>query len=519
MNKAVWSNLKWGFVAALVLVGVVSRVMPLCEGQTRLFRQFASEDGYLMLTVARNVALGHGMSTAAGEIPTNGVQPLTSFVWAGAFWLVGGDRYAGMVLIHLFQMLIAGLSAWLLYRLGSRVLPDCRHQRRWLAALAAAIWFSVHTHILLGQNFLETGLYVFVLQVCMHLYLSATEDSNTHWSRWLLLGGVLGVAFWVRNDAVLFVGALCLVQFARGQRSRLLPLKRATAQCLWMGGISGLVALPWVVYNKVNFGYLMPISGVSESLTAQFAENIGVAIVALARYATVVLPVPEAYRTVPWVACVALVLVVIYSHCLIRLRLRLDALALARLIPVVIVYALLLTAFYGLYFGAGYFMERYLFPLTPFFTLFTVMLVAPRGTNSSVRVVRKALAGGSLCALLLLAIALNVRVYHHGTNNGHFQVVEWVEQNVSDESWVAAVQTGTLGFFHDRTINLDGKVNPYALEARLTGTVPEMLVESPVDFVVDWAGIASWADLPELRHHFFLIVEDKRLNLSVLKRR
>ena len=43
---------------------------------------FITEDGYLMLTVARNMALGEGMSVSNGTIPTNGIQPMIGVFFA-----------------------------------------------------------------------------------------------------------------------------------------------------------------------------------------------------------------------------------------------------------------------------------------------------------------------------------------------------------------------------------------------------------------------------------------------------
>jgi hypothetical protein len=75
-----------------------------------------------------------------------------------------------------------------------------------------------------------------------------------------------------------------------------------------------------------------------------------------------------------------------------------------------------------------------------------------------------------------------------------------------------------LGFFHARTLNLDGKVSPQALAARKADRIPSYIVEKKVDFLVDWAGIASWAKLPGLAS-FELIVNDPVENLAVLRRR
>ena len=58
-------------LAAVVGLETVVRVAPLVEGGERLQRQCVSEDGYLMLTIARNIALGRGFSVSDGMIPSS----------------------------------------------------------------------------------------------------------------------------------------------------------------------------------------------------------------------------------------------------------------------------------------------------------------------------------------------------------------------------------------------------------------------------------------------------------------
>ena len=92
---------------ALFAVGFVARVAPLFERDGRLLQQYPTEDGYLMLTIARNIALGHGMSTAEGTIPTNGTQPLVNLLWALGFKLFGGDRTLGVLIKSLCTLINA----------------------------------------------------------------------------------------------------------------------------------------------------------------------------------------------------------------------------------------------------------------------------------------------------------------------------------------------------------------------------------------------------------------------------
>ena len=101
----------------------------------------------------------------------------------------------------------------------------------------------------------------------------------------------------------------------------------------------------------------------------------------------------------------------------------------------------------------------------------------------------------------------------------HFQVVDWVAANVPEDAWVGAIQTGTLGYYHERTINLDGKVDPNALAAQQENRLSEYVLERNVEYIVDWAGIAMWASLPKYSAYFELIVDDRESNLAVLRRR
>ena len=122
-----------------------------------------------------------------------------------------------------------------------------------------------------------------------------------------------------------------------------------------------------------------------------------------------------------------------------------------------------------------------------------------------------------------LALLLSVRLLLPGQHvHEHFQVVDWVDAHVAEDTWVGAVQTGTLGYWHDRTINLDGKVNPAALAAlRAKGDVLDYVVDSPIQYLADWTGLAGWVDRGNARFSeaFEVLVDEPERNLSVLRRR
>jgi hypothetical protein len=177
-----------------------------------------------------------------------------------------------------------------------------------------------------------------------------------------------------------------------------------------------------------------------------------------------------------------------------------------------------LGAFYGLYFGAGYFMERYLYPASPFLALawgWAVVELCARRSARGLGWQSLALSAGALA----LSTAGAVHAYRAGDSHMHFQVVRWVEANVPADVWVGAGQTGTLGFFHDRTINFDGKVNPEALEARKRGELVEYIAKKRLPYIADWVGAVDFMREPPIRARYEILVNDPEQNLGVLRLR
>jgi hypothetical protein len=179
-------------------------------------------------------------------------------------------------------------------------------------------------------------------------------------------------------------------------------------------------------------------------------------------------------------------------------------------------------------FGAPHFLARYLSILSPFLwlaTSVTIMYVVAKVLRAAAlaNVATASLVG----VLTILAVGFAgltfARGYSEGTAHMHKQVVEWVQANVPERTWVGAPQTGVLGYFHDRTLNLDGKVNPDALRVLLEqGHILNYVLASKVDYIVDWVGMADWVNFTQYSTEFgreFVVVEkDPERNLAALKR-
>jgi hypothetical protein len=158
-----------------------------------------------------------------------------------------------------------------------------------------------------------------------------------------------------------------------------------------------------------------------------------------------------------------------------------------RLLPVsacLVLSLLLLFGWYAASSWAAHFYSRYLSPL-----LLLVSLLLARGLLELGRR-RPGLAAALVVAWGVAVPLESVRAHFVPIVERNIFVIRQVplvEARVPPGAWVAALQTGTLGYFRDRVLNLDGKVNPEALERR--GDVWRYLDERGIGWLCDWPEI------------------------------
>ncbi len=514
-------------VVPLLLVGSGVRLAPLTNDRRTIAA--ISEDGYLMLTVARNVALGRSLTIAEGTIRTNGVQPLVTFAWAGVHRLCGNERLAALRAIVIVQFVVALLTALFVALLARDAFRD-RPWRNAGALLAASLWFASPLTLRHTSNGLETGPYVCAIAAILLIDLRWLARSGI---RAAVLGVLLGVLFLVRNDAVFFIFAFLFAEVRGIGRADpddgRQPVTRRLAHAAITAVASLAVASPWLIYNARVFGDIVPVSGRAQNLNAGIGDSLVALPRVLAEYAWMATPLPAKLDGDCWWALITTVALVGAVAVTIR-RCRRAGLTLHRWMALLLVHSGLLGAYYGLFFGAAYFLSRYLFPLSLITVLLPCIWVMPDTRPAHQRSgTRVGLLVATASALTLLVTIAAGRLYSRSAVHPHSQVVQWVSEHLTPDAWVGAPQSGTLGYFHDRTINLDGKVNPQALNARHDNRLFHYIVDdTPIEYLADWYGLARWVDHPEtvheerdpglLRRRFTVIVRDPAHNLVVLRR-
>ncbi len=507
-------------VVFAAIYGFLYRVHPLAMGPERLAQFFVTEDGYLMLTVARNLALGNGLSVSDATIPTNGVQPLATFLYAIPYWFTGGDKTSSLVGVLAIMVAWSVGSAVALAYFARELLRPLGAGRIWPWA-TAMLWFVGPLPLLHSMNALETGLYVGMVALTVAAFGAITARGGRYSRRdqWVI-GLLCGMTFLVRIDGALLVISLFATRLVYMPLSRQLSIRDAIAEAIVPGLITIALVAPWLIHNQVFFGSIMPISGTAQSLSAGLGENLPELPSRLFETMLPMLPIPQPLENrPPIIAFCLIVLTPVLMIFLWRIHRLRHPFAVA--IWVYMFFAIALVSYYGLFFGARHFLSRYFAPLAPLLIGAAVWVVLDLLRH------RRLLAGRLPMVLmglgLIMCLGLSTRLVLPGVKEqGHFHVVGWVQENVEPETWVAAIQTGTLGYWHDRTINLDGKVNPEALEARrVEGNVLSYVTDSKIDVIADWIGVSRWvtSDNERFNQTFEVVVEDRRANLGVLRRR
>jgi hypothetical protein len=239
----------------------------------------------------------------------------------------------------------------------------------------------------------------------------------------------------------------------------------------------------------------MPSSGKAEGENVDAIVNLGAALRAVGAWAAPPLLRPSLHddaMILSYIAAGVAILLTLGAARYVRRRRRepLGAGTVA-----LVFFGGFLCAWYVLKFGPWWFMDRYLSPLLlltiPFLACaFELSRPRPRALGVLAGIVLVAnvplfvvLAGGPHWPPPAWA-ARETNLGTH-TNLNYEEQYAWVRAHVRPSCVVGAYETGTLLYFRDRTVNLDGKVDKDALRTRLAGQAPEYVDQRHVDVMMD----------------------------------
>jgi hypothetical protein len=439
---------------SLKLTGAVLALLPLTfifRSVPSLYFKPLSEDGFYALSVSRNLATGHGF-TIDGSHLTNGFQPAITVLNSLAF--LGHDtRATGVRLVLVLSWLVLLATCAVVAVICRDLTTNAR--ARQLAPWLAIVALLSGRYVLYAFNGLETGGELLACALIWRWY--QTRDVTTYRAA-ATLGAGFGLLILVRIDGLALLGVTVLA----------LVFERRDRFGAWLAAttviVAAIVSAPWWIYNQISFGHLLPTSGQAEQSVRLTLSRVPSMVIGLAQD---FIPWGYTARTQTIIfSVVELVVVAIVVAMIWRRRIIVDAVAVTavdratrgRRFGTVLLVALgALTAFYFVETSSTWFYGRYLAPAILLFVVVGSSAVLNRGLGTTWLVVTVATLA------LVVGAVFTIHFDGNATSSYYQNQLALISRDVPSGALVGAGQSGTIGFFRDDVVNLDGKVNAQAL--------------------------------------------------------
>lgn len=262
-----------GVCLALVLAGgTLLRLFFLLQPILWLVSFFPADDYFYYLQTAANLAAGHGSSFDGGLTRHNGFQPL--FLMLLLLGFATGLSKAAMVYAGLAVQSTAMLvAAWLASRIVRRA------NGPWMAVAAAAA-------LSLNLVFVRVSLWGFETALLLAMMLAAIDASERNAGGWTV-GLWLGLSGLARIDGMLLALPLG-IQLARRRGPAAVAQAALIAATMWA---------PWLLWNRLAFGSLLPGSGAIKRLSSSGWDGLPLGLGTLLEHVTIAMG-GEAWRHV-----------------------------------------------------------------------------------------------------------------------------------------------------------------------------------------------------------------------------
>lgn len=491
VRGAIRSPSVW-LVAVAALVGLwLVFVMPV----DWLIVNVVADDCFYYLTIARNIAWGNG-STFDGVIQTNGYHPLFMLLLIPLAWVTGGAEVLcfrlALALLVVFYLTTGALISWW---------ARWRRMDRGAVALAVVLWFAnpwILVTTLRGVESAVAACWWVIVALAYERYRDARQ-----WNTAFGLGVAIGFAVLARTDGLMLLAGVLGYEVLH-VLSRRRPLLAWLPVWGCMVGAALIVTLPWWIWNLVQFGTLLQVSG-------QAVYHMGHGF-STPTFSDWIVGMRRTLR-----GCGILVLVMGMMPFLLlalalhaghgrTLRQRISPLVLAMsdLGWMGLAVAGLVVWYAG---WQQYLQQWYFMPILLFLTLLVVYAWDLTGRELTA-VQAKRLRLMSFATVVVVAF-LTVTLIANGPGFGYpdqingYRLAQWLRTETTPDDIVGAWNAGILGYFSGRrVVNLDGVVNSDVLAYMVTrgsgdlSVVIEYAQSIGVDYLMDCGAVLP-AEVPE----------------------
>lgn len=248
-------------VMVVVLAGICAALVVLQPLETVI--RHVKDDSFYYFQTARNIVAGYG-STFDRINPTNGYHPLWMLNVLPIYAALPNNPVLALRLVLLLVALYHTSAALILYVLLSRI------HNSWIGAIASLGWALSPVVLRINLNGMESGVYALVLSAFVALVTQRLKTASGEWRNavsvrdCLLIGVFAMLCVLARLDAVLLLAGFGVIGMGMAVLQRMPRLVL----------ILGIVAAPsvvaliaYIVFNQIQFGLLLPISGLIKGPT------------------------------------------------------------------------------------------------------------------------------------------------------------------------------------------------------------------------------------------------------------
>jgi hypothetical protein len=425
------------------------------------------DDASYYFTAARNLVDGRGL-TFDGIHPSNGFHPLWLLMLVPLF-LLHGPPETMIRFVVLLQTILLSLAYLVFWRTQSKLFSPRT------AALTGILFVGLVCPPCI--NGMESALLILLITV-LYGYGLHLAQTQLNWQRAALLGVILGCVLLARLDMIFI--ALCLLGwFAR----RCLPVEtrsKALASIVVCGLAAAAVVGPWLAFNYLKFGSVMPISG---ALKSSFPHtSLGPAT----------LPRIAALGGINLVSALLAICWSLWT--VIRTRSNRPAPDSGFYTTATAIFAWAVTThfFYTMIFMKTDTFGWY-FVIYPLFMI--VLVTGPIDRVLKLKLMRtRPAVYPAIAALLIVAVIVRDQARDWFPQNGQwhtpvYNAAVWAREHTPPEAIFAMSDCGHFAFFSlRRVINLDGLVNNLDFQRTLAEhRLDQYLRQNEVDFLVKHA--------------------------------
>ncbi len=473
----------------IILFVLVTRIILVFRSEPRIYSRPYTEDTFFLFSCADHFAHGEGFSVD-GIHSTNGVQPLIVVIYAPLFLIAGSDKLLalklGFILIAIFDCLSVVFLARIVRLLQKK--PE-EESLPWTSPpiIACILWAGLYSIFVRTGNGLETGLYSLLLLISLYYYIillqKRSNSERVTFMQWIVFGIILGLTVLARIDAAFLVVSIACYEIYKFR-------SKGVINGIVISWSAFIISSPWWWYNFHSFGSLMPQSGVSESLNTVISVNLIAAVSSFADILTIFYGLPN-YAFPSWFLILWSTVIIISVMMIVGkyeiLRYLKTSYSLSALLPFLL-FSGGLAVYYVAFFNAPYFFPRYFHPFRIIYLICFVCalpellklakLYSKKGRNF----LRISLLIFGSCALIFSVWKYSV-FFTREQYTDYYLAGKWAFAHPHDR--VGMNQSGTAEYISANVVNLDGKVNFAALQARCDGEIGAYIEKQKLDYIVD----------------------------------